>query len=61
MYDVVIIGAGPAGLTSGYELSKKTANVLILEKKSQVGGLAETKVYGNYRYDIGPHLSLIHI
>ena len=40
MYDVVIIGAGPAGLTSGYELSKKTANVLILEKKSQVGGLA---------------------
>ena len=55
MYDVVIIGAGPAGLTSGYELSKKTANVLILEKKSQVGGLAETKVYGNYRYDIGPH------
>ena len=55
MYDVVIIGAGPAGLTAGYELSKSTKKVLILEKKHQVGGLAETKVFGDYRYDIGPH------
>jgi protoporphyrinogen oxidase len=55
MYDVIIIGAGPAGLTAGYELSKSNKKVLILEKKHQVGGLAETKVFGNYRYDIGPH------
>ena len=54
-YDVVIIGAGPAGLTAGYELSKSNKKVLILEKKDQVGGLAETKVFGEYRYDIGPH------
>ncbi|MDB3866649.1 FAD-dependent oxidoreductase [Acidimicrobiia bacterium] len=54
-YDVVIIGAGPAGLTAGYELSKSSKKVLILEKKDQVGGLAETKVFGEYRYDIGPH------
>ena len=54
-YDVVIIGAGPAGLTAGYELCKSNKRVLILEKKDQVGGLAETKVFGEYRYDIGPH------
>ncbi len=55
MYDVIIIGAGPAGLTAAYELSDSQKKVLVLEKKSKVGGLAETKVFGNYRYDIGPH------
>jgi len=55
MYDVIIIGAGPAGLTAAYELSDSNKRVLVLEKKPQVGGLAETKVFGDYRYDIGPH------
>ena len=55
MYDLVIIGAGPAGLTAAYELSDSEKKVIILEKKPQVGGLAETKVFGSYRYDIGPH------
>ena len=54
-YDVVIIGAGPAGLSAGYELCNSEKKVLVLEKKYQVGGLAETKVFGDYRYDIGPH------
>jgi flavin-dependent dehydrogenase len=34
MYDVVIIGAGPAGLTAAYELSKTDKKVLIIEKKN---------------------------
>ena len=55
MYDLIIIGAGPAGLTAAYELSDSDKKVLVLEKKPQVGGLAETKVFDNYRYDIGPH------
>ena len=55
MYDLVIIGAGPAGLTAAYELSNSEKKVIVLEKKPQVGGLAETKVFGSYRYDIGPH------
>ena len=55
MYDLVIIGAGPAGLTAGYELAKTDKKVIVFEKKPQVGGLAETKVFGEYRYDIGPH------
>jgi len=55
MYDLIIIGAGPAGLTAAYELSDSDKKVLVLEKKPQVGGLAETKVFDDYRYDIGPH------
>lgn len=55
MYDLVIIGAGPAGLTAAYELRNSNKKVLVLDKKNQVGGLAETKVFGKYRYDIGPH------
>ena len=55
MYDVLIIGAGPAGLSAGYELSKTNKKILILEKNYQVGGLAQTKIFGEFRYDIGPH------
>ncbi len=54
-YDVIIIGAGPAGLTAAYELMSSGKTTLLLEKKPQVGGLAETKVFGKHRYDIGPH------
>ena len=55
MYDLIIIGAGPAGLTAAYELSDSGKKIHVLEKKNKVGGLAETKVFGDYRYDIGPH------
>ena len=55
MFDVIIIGGGPAGLTALYELSKNNKKVLLIEKKSNVGGLAETKIFGDFRYDIGPH------
>ena len=55
LYDAIIIGAGPAGLTAAYELSDSEKKIIILEKKNQVGGLAETKVFGDYKYDIGPH------
>lgn len=40
MKKVVIIGAGPAGLTAGYELLKDKKNeyeVVILEAENQVG------------------------
>ena len=47
MYDLVIIGAGPAGLTAAYELANSNKKIIVLEKKSQVGGLAETKFLKN--------------
>ena len=55
-FEEIIIGAGPAGLTAGYELVQlKKKSILIIEKHNRVGGLASTKVFGDYRYDIGPH------
>lgn len=52
---VVIIGAGPAGLTAAYELSKAGLNSTVLEKDNIVGGLARTVKYRGYRFDIGGH------
>jgi len=53
---VVIIGAGPAGLTAGHELSRKGYHTEILEADSHyVGGLARTVEYQGFRFDIGGH------
>ncbi|HEY8864291.1 MAG TPA: NAD(P)/FAD-dependent oxidoreductase [Candidatus Dormibacteraeota bacterium] len=53
---VVIMGAGPAGLTAAYELYKHEVPVTILEKDpKQVGGLARTVEHKGYRFDIGGH------
>jgi protoporphyrinogen oxidase len=53
---VVIMGAGAAGLTAAYELYKHDVPVTILEKdETQVGGLARTVEHKGYRFDIGGH------
>ena len=53
---VVIMGAGPAGLTAAYELLKRDVPVTVLEKDPrQVGGLAQTAQHNGYRFDIGGH------
>jgi protoporphyrinogen oxidase len=53
---VVIMGAGPAGLTAAYELMKHDVPVTVVEKDPhQVGGLARTAEYKGYRFDIGGH------
>ncbi len=54
---VVIIGAGPAGLTAGYELLKKSKNfdVIILEESNEIGGISRTVKYKGNRMDIGGH------
>ncbi|MGH9722840.1 MAG: NAD(P)/FAD-dependent oxidoreductase [Bryobacteraceae bacterium] len=52
---VLILGAGPAGLTAAYELSKHCVRSIVLEQDSCVGGLARTVSYKNYRFDIGGH------
>ena len=55
--NVVIIGAGPAGLTAGYELLKnsKDFNVVILEETEAIGGISKTVYYNGNRMDIGGH------
>jgi protoporphyrinogen oxidase len=52
---VVIVGAGPAGLTAGYLLAGMDVPVLVLEADEQVGGLAKTVVRDGYRFDLGGH------
>ncbi|MEO0533200.1 MAG: NAD(P)/FAD-dependent oxidoreductase [Cyanobacteria bacterium P01_A01_bin.123] len=52
---VVIIGGGPAGLTSGYELMKHGVTSVVLEKADKVGGISRTETYKGYRFDIGGH------
>jgi protoporphyrinogen oxidase len=53
---VVAIGAGPAGLTAAYELTKRGAAVTVLEASPErVGGLARTEKYKGFCFDIGGH------
>ncbi|HLE24327.1 MAG TPA: NAD(P)/FAD-dependent oxidoreductase, partial [Thermodesulfobacteriota bacterium] len=52
---VVIIGAGPAGLTAAYELCKAGIESLVLEKDNIVGGLARTVKHNGCHFDMGGH------
>jgi len=52
---VVIIGAGPAGLTAAYELSKHSVPAVVLEADNTVGGISRTVNYKGYLFDIGGH------
>ena len=54
MEKVVIIGAGPAGLTAGYELLEKSTEyeVIILEESEQIGGISRTVNYKGNRMEV---------
>ena len=54
---VIIIGAGPAGLTAAYQLLKSNNNfdVTILEATKEIGGISKTVTYKGNRMDIGGH------
>jgi len=54
--DVLVIGAGPAGLTAAYCLTKEMPSVLVIEKDPvYVGGISRTVRYKDYLFDIGGH------
>lgn len=61
MKKVIIIGAGPAGITAGYELLKnrdggpQRYEVTILEETDAIGGISRTVVHNGNRMDIGGH------
>ena len=52
---VVIIGAGPAGLTAAYQLTKHDIASTVLESDSIVGGISRTVERDGWRFDIGGH------
>ncbi|WP_326559063.1 NAD(P)/FAD-dependent oxidoreductase [Micromonospora sp. NBC_01796] len=51
----VVIGAGPAGLTAAYQLTKRQASVEVFEADDQVGGISRTVEREGWRFDIGGH------
>ena len=53
--EVVIVGAGPAGLTAAYELSKAGRRSTVLESDDVVGGISRTVERDGWRFDIGGH------
>ncbi len=53
--EAIIIGAGPAGLTAAYELSKLGVHSTVLEADNLVGGISRTVCFDGYRFDIGGH------
>ncbi len=57
MKKVVVIGAGPAGLTAAYELLERPDEyeVVILEESGSIGGISRTVCHNGHRMDIGGH------
>ncbi|MCL4841585.1 MAG: NAD(P)/FAD-dependent oxidoreductase [Bryobacteraceae bacterium] len=52
---IAVLGAGPAGLTAAYELTRHGQPCVVLEQGSQVGGLSRTVEHNGYLFDIGGH------
>ncbi len=56
MKKIAVIGAGPAGLTAAYQLSKAEGiEVELYEAADQVGGLSKTIELWGQQVDLGPH------
>lgn len=57
MKKVIVIGAGPAGLTAAYELLDKSNDyeVIVLEESNTFGGISRTVNHNGNRMDMGGH------
>jgi protoporphyrinogen oxidase len=52
---ITVLGAGLAGLSCAWELSRRGFPVQVIEREHDVGGMARTIKRGDYIFDIGPH------
>ena len=52
---IVVLGAGPAGMSAAWRLSELGHKVVVLEKGTAVGGMGKTITVGKYAVDYGPH------
>ncbi len=55
-YDVIVIGAGLGGMTTGAILARDGRKTLILEQADKIGGCCSTYEHGGYRFDVGATL-----
>ncbi len=57
MKRILIIGAGPAGLTAAYELAEKSKDfkIIVFEESGAFGGISKTVNYKGNRMDMGGH------
>jgi protoporphyrinogen oxidase len=53
--NIVVLGAGPAGMSAAWRLSERGIPVTVLERDSAVGGMGKTIAVGDYFVDYGPH------
>ena len=58
---VLIIGAGPAGLTAAYELKRHDVGCIVIEADVVVGGISRTVVRNGWRFDIGGHPARLYL
>ena len=54
-FEILIIGAGPAGLTAAWEAEKQGVKTTILESDTVVGGISRTVERNGWKFDIGGH------
>ncbi len=52
---MLVLGAGPAGLSAAYELGRHGRTAQVFEAAPEVGGLARTVEYKGYLFDLGGH------
>jgi protoporphyrinogen oxidase len=52
---IVIVGAGPAGLTAAMELLRQSETSIVIEADRVVGGISRTVLVDGWRFDIGGH------
>ena len=53
---IIVLGAGPAGLSTAWQLAKGGQRVVVLEQNRHVGGLGGTVTLNGFRLDYGPHI-----
>ena len=57
-YDVIVVGAGPGGLSIAALLAKAGRRTLLVDKNSTTGGKAVTVTRHGFSYELGPKLQV---
>jgi protoporphyrinogen oxidase len=52
-FDVIVLGAGPSGLTAAYQLAREGAAVAVVERAGRTGGLMAGFRHGDFTFDLG--------